>query len=320
MDYQDSSLLHTPAPQPPFSGAPGHAGPQANLFSDPIPIPAPAAPPGPQMEAAAADSILLQALRETNASIAALLSSVSTLTERMAALESGFAALQQSVPGPHEGLTAEQGEELMRSMSRLRADNLSVLRETVDFRRTAAQNWGDELDRYRALFRNTVYDDLLREMAAIYCQTLALIERTEDPGQQDKMRFTIIEPMEDLFKAFAVELRRSEPGQKRSFRTTNSARQETTGQEELNGVVIRSISPAFIRGATCLVREEVMSYLYKAPAPAAEPAAGAQVAPTPPPEDASPPVSAPEQEADNAVQPVPVADDPAPPASDPLTD
>ncbi len=189
--------------------------------------------------------------------------------QRLAGLEAKVAGLE----GRLDALVQEQKAAasvangqlaaLKTSIETLAARNTDVMRQTMDFTNNSARRWTKELDGYRTLFKDSVFDNIWKELGTIYVNIVKRMERLNNPELTKEMEYYALEPIMELMEGYGVTKIVSEPNEKRSMKRTRSKAQRYTGDQSLDAAVVRSLLPGFARGEFCLIPEIVESYIYK---------------------------------------------------------
>ena len=282
--------ISAPLPMPAWSRTDEAGGPSAAAYPDPssfTPADAPeASSPGP----AAGDPNPCPEpseplLRQMERMFQAQTSQFQQLSEQMQLLERKVGSLERSLQSEQEVQllrqqtealrtaveslqtqsteTAQQTSAIRTSMDALTARNTDVLRQTMDFTNTSSRRWTKELEEYRALFRDTVYDDICKRIGEIYLEIMKHSSRKNDPALTDSLSFCALEPLQELLEEYGVSIQVTPAGEKRSFRRTKAKGQVPTGDPEKDSTVSRSIWPGFMRGSIVLIPEVVESCVYQ---------------------------------------------------------
>lgn len=225
---------------------------------------------------------------------------LSGLDQKLARVEALAVGAQDEAKALGDGLS-RQMDAMRGSIDALTTRNVDVMRQNMEFTNTSARRWTKELEEYRALFRDSAYDSIWKELGEIYINILKHLNRKKDPDLTRELEFCALEPIQELLEENGITIFRTEPGQKRSFRRTKSRSQRPTGDEQLNACVVRSILPGFARGNLCLIPEAVESYIYQEgyveapqeePSPELAPEAAAGAQPDEAPADVQPDAAA----------------------------
>ena len=121
----------------------------------------------------------------------------------------------------------------------------------------------EELDCYHDIDREKVFDDILKEIAQIYCNNEKLLTLSDDEK--------VSKAIQNLFKDIAqflddhgVFLQKSVPGDKRS-RFCQVVERIPTEDESLNDTVAVSRATGFCTDKRAIIKEVVDIYTYKKP-------------------------------------------------------
>lgn len=191
------------------------------------------------------------------------------IAERIGNLDASIARIENriaSTQGDDKSLAVDLGrrvDAVKTSMDVLTARNVDVMRQTMEFTNSSARRWTKELEEYRSLFRDSVFDDIWKNLGRIYIDILKHLKRKNDPNLTREVEYCALEPIQEMLENNGVTLFTSEPGQKRSFRRTKSRSQQPTADPELDACVVESLLPGFARGTLCLIPEVVESYVYR---------------------------------------------------------
>lgn len=161
------------------------------------------------------------------------------------------------------GEAVQHSSEVQKSMDNLTARTTDVMRQTMDFTNTSSRRWTKELEEYRALFRDSVYDDIWKKLADIYLGILKHASRKGDPEFLDQMSYCALEPIQELMEEYGVKLQVTPVGEKRSFKRTKARGQVLTGDPEKDATVARSVMPGFVRDSIVIVPEIVETCVYQ---------------------------------------------------------
>lgn len=159
--------------------------------------------------------------------------------------------------------TYQRTKVLQKSLEALISRNTDVLRQTMDFTNSSARKWTKELEGYRSLFKDSVYDDIWKELARIYIGILNHLQRKNDPTLTEAISFCALEPLQELMDEHGVTIQVTPPGEKRSFMRTKAKGQVPTVKPELDATVAYSIWPGFMRDSLCILPEIVVSHVYQ---------------------------------------------------------
>ena len=189
------------------------------------------------------------------------------MTGRIERLEASLERVEsRMIRAEEEEKAADFGARLdtvKTSMDALTARNVDVMRQTMEFTNSSARRWTKELEEYRSLFRDSVFDDIWKDLGEIYIDIIKHLNRKKDPHLTREVEYCALEPIQELLENNGVTLLTSETGQKRSFRRTKSRSQRPTANPELDDCVAESLLPGFARGTLCLIPEVVESYSYQ---------------------------------------------------------
>ena len=188
------------------------------------------------------------------------------MTDRIDRLEVSLARVESCVTRTQEEKAGDLGARLdavKTSMDTLTARNVDVMRQAMEFTNSSARRWTKELEEYRSLFRDSVFDDIWKDLGEIYIDIIKHLNRKNDPNLTREMEYCALEPIQEMLENNGVTLLTSETGQKRSFRRTKSRSQRPTADPELDACVAESLLPGFARGTLCLIPEVVESYFYQ---------------------------------------------------------
>ena len=162
-----------------------------------------------------------------------------------------------------QGAAAQQTATLQKSMETLTARNTDVMRQNMEFTSTSSKRWTKELEEYRSLFRDTVYDDLWKRLANIYIGILKHLKRKDSPELTENVVYCALEPLQEMMEEYGVTIQVTPVGEKRSFKRTRAKGKVLTWDPDKDATVARSIWPGFMRDSICLVPEIVESYVYQ---------------------------------------------------------
>lgn len=99
------------------------------------------------------------------------------------------------------------------------------------------RNMQDELETYHDIDRGRVYDDILREVARIYCDNEELLGADADEKLKKRIKYLFMD-IEQLLEANGVKIQRSSPGEKRNNKFCQIVeRVETTDLKKHDTVV-----------------------------------------------------------------------------------
>lgn len=121
----------------------------------------------------------------------------------------------------------------------------------------------EELDRYHEIDRGRAFDDILREIARIYCdnENLLSIETDETLGKRIKYLFM---DMEQLLESNGVMMQKSKPGDKRNNKFCQVVERIETNHAEKHDTVVCSKATGFYTEKRPLIKELVDVYVYQA--------------------------------------------------------
>ncbi len=122
----------------------------------------------------------------------------------------------------------------------------------------------EELEKYHDIDRGRAFDDILREVARIYCDNYDLLNASDDPKIKKRIKYFFMD-IQQLLEANGVMLQKSEPGSKRNNRFCQIVNRIETDVAEENDTVAKSHGPGFYTEKRPLIKEMVDIYVYQAP-------------------------------------------------------
>lgn len=123
-------------------------------------------------------------------------------------------------------------------------------------------NMQDELEKYHDIDRGRVYDDILREVARIYCDNEALLGVDADEKIKKRIKFLFMD-IEQLLESNGVKIQRSSPGDKRHNKFCQIVERVETTDPEKHDTVVCSKSPGFYTEKRPLIKELIDIYIYQ---------------------------------------------------------
>ncbi len=189
------------------------------------------------------------------------------LYERLDSIEAGQKAIAQAVRTAGEtpvqpSSAPDDTASLNAEMQELKTQNMTVLRELMNFVQVNRRQMNEELTRYHRMFENSAHDNIWKSLGEIY-RSLCKLAADGDQELAEDLEWDALEPMRDLMEEFGVTVQESKPGEKRSLKRTHVKKQTPTGDPEMNGLVVRSLKPGFVRDDTVvLISEEVETYVF----------------------------------------------------------
>jgi len=120
----------------------------------------------------------------------------------------------------------------------------------------------DELERYHDIDRGRAFDDILREIARIYCDNEALLDADVDEKVAKRIRYFFMD-IEQLLESNGVMLQKSKPGDKRNNKFCQIVERVETDNPELHDTVVDSKGTGFYTEKRPLIKELVDVYVYK---------------------------------------------------------
>ncbi len=122
----------------------------------------------------------------------------------------------------------------------------------------------EELDKYHEIDREKVFDDILKEIAQIYCNNEMLLSMSEDT-KVSKAIHNLFKDIEQFLDDHGVFIQKSAVGDKRS-RFCQVAERIPTEDEGLHDTVAASRATGFSTEKRAIIKEVVDVYIYKEPA------------------------------------------------------
>lgn len=126
----------------------------------------------------------------------------------------------------------------------------------------------DELDRYHEIEREKVFDDILKEIAQIYCNNETLLTMSSDEKVSKSIR-NFFNELAQMLDDHGVHLQKSSVGDKRS-RFCQVIDRIPTEDESLHDTIAVSRASGFANDKKAIIKEVVDIYVYKKPAESAE--------------------------------------------------
>lgn len=119
-----------------------------------------------------------------------------------------------------------------------------------------------ELDVYHEIDSQKVFDDILLDIARIYCDNEQILGGIIDEKNKKQVGF-LFDDLEQLLNSYDVQIQRSKAGERRDVRLCKIQRTIETDNPEMNDTVAKSIKPGFYKGNHVLIKENIEVYVYK---------------------------------------------------------
>ena len=119
-----------------------------------------------------------------------------------------------------------------------------------------------ELDVYHEIDSKKVFDDILLDIARIYCDNEQILPGIVDEKNKKQVGY-LFDDLEQLLDSYDVQIHRSKVGEKRDVRLCKIQRTIETDNPEMNDTVAESIKPGFYKGNHVLIKENIEVYVYK---------------------------------------------------------
>lgn len=120
----------------------------------------------------------------------------------------------------------------------------------------------DELERYHEIDRGRIFDDVLREVARIYCDNEVLLNAKVEDKIAKHIKYLFMD-IKQLLESNGVMLQKSEPGDKRNNKFCQIVERIETDNPELHDTVASSKGHGFYTEKRPLIKELVDVYVYK---------------------------------------------------------
>lgn len=120
----------------------------------------------------------------------------------------------------------------------------------------------DELERYHEIDRGRAFDDVLREVARIYCDNETLLGAEVDEKTAKHIRYLFMD-IKQLLESNGVMLQKSESGDKRNNKFCQIVERVETNDPKLHDTVVSSKGTGFYTEKRPLIKELVDVYIYK---------------------------------------------------------
>ncbi|EJU23637.1 hypothetical protein HMPREF1143_2248 [Peptoanaerobacter stomatis] len=119
-----------------------------------------------------------------------------------------------------------------------------------------------ELDEYHEIENGKVFDDILLDVAKLYCDNEQILEVIEDPKIKKQVSY-IFEDIEQLLESYGVVRNKSELMTKRNIKTCKIRKTIETNDFNLNDTVAKSVKSGFSKGTRVLIKEDIYVNVYK---------------------------------------------------------
>lgn len=124
------------------------------------------------------------------------------------------------------------------------------------------RNMQEELETYHDMDRGRVYDDILREVARIYCDNEELLGADTDEKLKKRIKYLFMD-IEQLLEANGVKIQRSSPGEKRNNKFCQIVERVETTDPEKHDTVVCSKRIGFYTEKRSLIKELIDVYIYQ---------------------------------------------------------
>lgn len=122
------------------------------------------------------------------------------------------------------------------------------------------RNMQEELERYHEIDRGRVYDDILREIARIYCDNEGLLSVDADDKLKKRIKYLFMD-IEQLLEANGVKIQRSSPGDKRNNKFCQIVDRVETADPAKHDTVVCSKGTGFYTEKRSLIKELIDIYI-----------------------------------------------------------
>lgn len=163
-------------------------------------------------------------------------------------------------------------DELLQIMDDIAEQKVAVSRISTEVREMhklyhnefagRLRNMQEELDKYHDIDRGRVYDDILREVARIYCDNEALLDTDADEKLKKRIKYLFMD-IEQLLESNGVKIQRSVPGDKRNNKFCQIVDRVETTNPEKHDTVVCSKGTGFYTEKRPLIKELIDVYVYQ---------------------------------------------------------
>ena len=119
-----------------------------------------------------------------------------------------------------------------------------------------------ELDEYHEMVNNRIFDDILLDIAKVYCDNEPILDAIENPKIKKQVGY-IFDDIEQLLESYDVQRNRSQAGDKRDIKNAKIQKTIETNNPELNDTVERSLKSGFSKGNRVLIKEDIYVNVYR---------------------------------------------------------
>lgn len=119
-----------------------------------------------------------------------------------------------------------------------------------------------ELDEYHEMANNRIFDDILLDIAKVYCDNEPILDAIEDPKIKKQVGY-IFDDIEQVLESYGVQRNKSQIGDKRDIKNTKIQKTVETNAPEFNDTVERSLKSGFSKGNRVLIKEDIYVNVYK---------------------------------------------------------
>lgn len=119
-----------------------------------------------------------------------------------------------------------------------------------------------KLDEYHEIENGRLFDDILLDIAKVYCNNEQILEGIEDPKIKKQVGY-IFEDIEQLLESYGVLRNKSDIMTKRNIKTCKIRKTIETNDSKLNDTVAKSLKSGFSKGNRVLIKEDIYVNVYR---------------------------------------------------------
>lgn len=124
------------------------------------------------------------------------------------------------------------------------------------------KNMQQELEQYHEIDRGRAFDDILREVARIYCNNEILLNVEANESVKKQIRYLFMD-LEQLLELNGVMMQKSKPGDKRNNKFCQIVNRIETDDTDKHDTVVISKGTGFATEKRPLIKELIDVYIYQ---------------------------------------------------------